>query len=190
MRLDDASEFYISSMIDLYKSMSSPNVRIFLERRSKGEPFAYITGQQAFGGCQLLVTPAVLIRGHETELLMELIAGVVQAEQEQLEGKCFWDLCCGSGLSGFGDKKALPMLTVVLSDISREALAVAEENSRRNDLSVEFLLGDLLDPFVGRRADFVACNLLISLKGNGRPWRREVRELRAEKELLFLENRA
>ncbi|MBS0621832.1 MAG: methyltransferase, partial [Verrucomicrobia bacterium] len=55
-------------------------------------------------------------------------------------------------------KKHLPQLTVVMSDVSAAALALALENAARNEVEVEALCGDLLTPFAGRQADFVVSN--------------------------------
>ncbi|MDQ2734709.1 MAG: peptide chain release factor N(5)-glutamine methyltransferase, partial [Pseudomonadota bacterium] len=43
----------------------------WLERRSGGEPLAYLLGEKEFRGLLLEVTPAVLIPRPETELLVD-----------------------------------------------------------------------------------------------------------------------
>lgn len=150
--------------------------RSFLERRARGEPLVYIAGKVAFGECMLRVTPAVLIPRQETELLMEQIAKELEAEEGGLEGKVFLDLCCGSGCLGLAIKKRYPMLSVILSDVSPAALSIAAENSRSNDLSVELLEGDLLQPFAGRKAHFVVCNPPYIAENEWPTLEREVRD--------------
>jgi release factor glutamine methyltransferase len=59
---------------------------------------------------------------------------------------------------GIALKKRFPELTVCLSDISSEALAIAAENASINCVEVELLEGDLLHAFKGRSADFIVCN--------------------------------
>src|SRR5262249_40817956 len=49
-------------------------------------------------------------------------------------------------------------LDVVLSDLSPKALEVAQANAQLNGVAVEILQGDLLAPFVGRKAHYVVCN--------------------------------
>ncbi|MBS0652056.1 MAG: peptide chain release factor N(5)-glutamine methyltransferase [Verrucomicrobia bacterium] len=130
--------------------------RALLKRKATGEPVEYICGELAFFGCSLLVTPDVLIPRPETEVLLEKAAD--QIKDLSLAGKYAWDICCGSGCIGLGLKKRFPELSVTLSDLSEQAILVAKENCKRNQLDVEFLCGDLLSVFQGRKADFVFCN--------------------------------
>lgn len=127
-----------------------------LARRAEGEPGAYIHGNVEFHGCTLKVSPQVLIPRQETALLVDKI--ITTLENVDLNGKVLWDLCCGSGCIGISLKKRFPQLTVVLSDLSPEALKIARENSVQNNVSVEFLQGDLLAPFSGKKADFIISN--------------------------------
>lgn len=149
--------------LDLYMQFDRPMVeseleelRTLLKRAVRGEPFEYLTGEMSFYHCTLAITPAVLIPRPETEILVDIACK--QLQQESLVGKMAWDLCTGSGCIGIAVKKAYPDLQVILSDISREALQVAEGNAQRNEVEVELLLGDFLEPFGARKADIVFCN--------------------------------
>jgi len=64
-------------------------------------------------------------------------------------GSSALDVCCGTGDFAFALKRTVgPKGRVVGVDVSTEMLAVAREKSGRNQLYVEFLLGDVLDlPF-------------------------------------------
>lgn len=127
-----------------------------VSRRSMREPAQYIKGEVSFLDGTFLVDPAVLIPRQETEILADRI---VQAlKKENLEGKELWDLCTGSGCLGIIIKKQFPELRVVLSDVSMEALKVAQRNAEKNNVEVTFLLGDLLRPFSGKKAHYVVCN--------------------------------
>jgi len=130
--------------------------RALLKKKAAGEPFEYICGKTSFFGCELLVTPDVLIPRPETEVLLEKACDRIK--EEQLAGKSAWDLCCGSGCIGLGLKKRFLDLAVSLSDVSERAISVAKENSKKNQLDVELLCGDLLSVFQGRKADYVFCN--------------------------------
>ena len=125
-------------------------------RRSQGEPAQYIHGQVEFFGCNIKVDRHVLIPRSETELLVEKITLALQ--KQDLSNKVMWDICCGSGCIGIALKKRFPELSVTLSDISPQALALARENAKINEVEVEFLEGDLLKPFIGRKAHYIVCN--------------------------------
>lgn len=130
--------------------------REYLQRRLEGEPFGYIVGKLEFLKCDLVVTPAVLIPRQETEILADKI--VTALKSEALAGKRLLDLCCGSGCLGLALKNAYPELDVTLSDLSPEALQVAHENGKRNELAVTYLNGNLLEPVQGQKFDFIVCN--------------------------------
>jgi len=130
--------------------------RKFLFRRGKGEPLDYIIGSKSFFHCEIEVAPSVLIPRPETEIFLDLICRFIQSKS--FFGKHAWDICCGSGCLGIGLKKALPSLNVSLSDLSKEALTIANKNIIRNGVEVSLFEGDLFEPFAGRKADFVLCN--------------------------------
>lgn len=130
--------------------------RIWLQRRALGEPLQYISGKVEFYGCQIKVSPAVLIPRQETELLVDKVAK--ELTLQKLEDKVLWDVCCGSGCIGIAIKKRFPELKVCLTDISPEALAVARENAKDNDVDVAFFEGDLLGPINDGSADYIVCN--------------------------------
>lgn len=148
------------SRLDLYMDIDRPleeseleQCRHFLKRRGQREPLAYMVGEMEFFHCRLDVSPHVLIPRQETEILVDKIV-----KEENLEEKILWDLCTGSGAIGISLKKAVPSLQVVLSDISDKALEVAQNNARKNEVEVQFLLGDLFAPFQGLKTDFIVCN--------------------------------
>lgn len=126
-----------------------------LIRRGRGEPLQYIHGKVEFSGCTIAINPSVLIPRQETEILVDIIAK--DLSQLPLEGKVLLDLCCGSGYIGIALKKRFPSLDVYLSDISAEALQVTKENAKNNEVQVNILQGDLLEPF-HKKAHYVVCN--------------------------------
>lgn len=130
--------------------------REWLGRRSKGEPLQYIKGEMDFYGCKISLNKDVLIPRQETEILVDKI--VNELKKENLAGKTLWDVCCGSGCIGIALKKRFPELKVVLSDISKKALLIAQKNARENQVDVEFVEGDLLQPFEDRQTNYLVCN--------------------------------
>ncbi len=150
-----------------------------LARRIKGEPRQYIHGEVEFYGCRIKVTPAVLIPRQETEILVDKVYKELSTKvlEDSLAGSsALVDLCCGSGCIGIALKKKFPSLKVILSDISAEALAVAKENAALNEVSVEFLQGDLCKPLEGCKAQFVICNPPYISEGEFMQLDREVRD--------------
>ncbi len=146
--------------LDLYMQFDRPMLeselaayRASLKRKIKGEPLEYILEKISFFHCQIEVSPAVLIPRQETEILLSKASQGVAPEM-----KTAWDLCCGSGCLGIGLKKAHPDLEVTLSDLSESALALAKKNAVLNQVEVNFLHGDLLAPFAGKKADLILCN--------------------------------
>lgn len=146
--------------IELYMQFDRPMIeqelialREAIKRRAEGEPTQYIAGYVEFLGCHIKVNKNVLIPRPETEILADRIIKELPATPLEI-----WDVCTGSGCIGIALKKKRPDCKVALSDISPEALTVARENSAHNLVDVEFLQGDLLKPFQGRKADIIVCN--------------------------------
>jgi release factor glutamine methyltransferase len=149
--------------LDLYMLFDRPvqeaeleTLRAFLKRAAKGEPVEYIIGEVLFYHCQLSIGPGVLIPRPETEILVDLACRMLRTVD--LHQKIAWDVCTGSGCIGIAVKKACPDLCISLSDISEKALEIVAMNACKNDVQMEFLKGDLLAPFDGRKADFIFCN--------------------------------
>lgn len=145
--------------IDLYSDFERPlsseevdELRNRLSRRAKGEPNPYIHGQVKFLGYPFYVDRSVLIPRQETELLADRVA------QDAKPGEHLWDLCCGSGCIGISLKKRIPDLKVTLSDLSQEALALAHRNAVLNEVEVEFVMGDFVEPLRGKEVDILVCN--------------------------------
>jgi release factor glutamine methyltransferase len=122
--------------------------------RRKGEPIQYITGEAEFYGLPFLVTRDVLIPRPETEHLVEKaleLAGRVVSPR-------ILDVGTGSGAIAVALAHKLPCAQIAAIDISSRALAVAEENAKRNGVAVRFLLGDLLAPVAGERFEIIVSN--------------------------------
>ena len=129
-----------------------------IQRRAAGEPMQYITGVQEFMGIPFKVTPQVLIPRQDTETMVE--DAIEAIEKGTLRGRPFikaaaikevLDLCTGSGAIGVSIAKMCPKVKVVCSDISSEALKIAEENAQASGCkSVRFQEGDLFSPFCGK----------------------------------------
>jgi release factor glutamine methyltransferase len=125
-----------------------------LERRRKGEPIQYITGETEFYGLPFLVTPDVLIPRPETEHLVEKVIEMAS----NFVAPRIVDVGTGSGAIAVALAHKLPQASITATDISSRALALAEENAKRNGVAVRFLLGDLLAPVEGERFEIIVSN--------------------------------
>jgi release factor glutamine methyltransferase len=128
-----------------------------LERLSEGEPLPYILGRWEFFGLDFEITPDVLIPRPETELLVEEALAWLQAQPERRRAV---DVGTGSGCIAVTLAKLKPHVSVVASDISLEALRVAQRNAVQHAVTdrVSFLQADLLQP-LGDRVDLICANL-------------------------------
>ena len=108
------------------------------------EPIQYIFGHTLWCGLDLLVTPATLIPRPETA---ELVERINKPTQTLPEGKALkvLDVGTGSGCIAIALKKAHPSWSVTGIDISPEAIAIARENARRNNVEVNFQVADIFD---------------------------------------------
>ena len=141
-----------------------------IERRASRVPLQHITGRQEFMGLPFEVNDKVLIPRQDTETMvedaLELIDKGTLRGQEYTDGlgkgTDVLDLCCGSGAIGISIAKLAKGAHVTCSDLSKEALEVAQRNARLNDCkSVKFTESDMFDAFCGRLGK-KKFNLIIS----------------------------
>ncbi len=118
-------------------------------RRTWGEPVAYLTGEKEFCGLSFKVNPSVLIPRPATEDLAESVTHYLKTEKLKTD-KLMIDIGTGSGCIAITLAKRLPTVKVIATDISRDALAVAQENADRHGVSdrITFLHGNLLEPII------------------------------------------
>ncbi|NGX39388.1 MAG: Release factor glutamine methyltransferase [Chlamydiae bacterium] len=124
-----------------------------LKRKITGEPLEYILGCIEFYHCRIKTGPAALIPRQETEILLDLVNARLDGSERTV-----LDLCTGSGCLAIGLKKAQPHLQLTAVDLSVEALALAKENAEINQMPIEWLHGDLIEPVRERKFDLVLCN--------------------------------
>jgi len=132
-----------------------------IERRSHGEPVAYLTGHKEFYGLDFLVDKRVLIPRPETELLVEAALKVCRQMLAVGRTPVVADIGTGSGIIPVTLavlERCLPYLYA--SDISADALEVAYLNCQRHHVEdrVRLLHGDLLAP-LPEPVDILTANL-------------------------------
>ncbi len=110
-----------------------------LKKRAERIPLQYITGEQDFMGYTFKVNSNVLIPRQDTETLVE------EAMKRAKSGMHLLDLCTGSGCILISLMKKIPGMVGMGSDISKQALAVAKENARLNEVEVVFEWSNLFE---------------------------------------------
>lgn len=107
-----------------------------VQRRLAGEPVAYITGSWEFYGIPLHITPDVLIPRMDTEVMVDAVLDVLNAQKVDAR---VLDLCTGSGCIACAIARELPASRLVAVDISPSALQVCRENITSNRLNSRVL---------------------------------------------------
>jgi len=139
--------------------------RELVRRAAEGEPIAYLVGKKEFFSLEFDVGPDVLIPRPETELLVQWVIRKVRSEKESHPGRPvrILELGTGSGCISISLARFLPTAChVIADDASCEALAVAQANCRKHQVTdrVELIAADLFEAFLpGEHFDFVVGNL-------------------------------
>ncbi len=127
--------------IDSELTVEGPAVRAFVDavrrRAVEREPVAYIVGHRSFRRLEIAVDCRALVPRPETELLVEL--GLTLGP-----GARVLDVGTGSGAVALALKDERPDLQVCGSDVSEDALGLAEANGLRLGLDVQWLRSDLV----------------------------------------------
>ena len=119
----------------------SPHMQDIINRLLHFEPIQYIFGHTLWNGLDLKVTPATLIPRPETAELVEKITNY----QLPITNCRVLDIGTGSGCIAIALKKAHPEWHVTGIDISAEAIEVARENAKRNNVEVDFKVADIFN---------------------------------------------
>ncbi len=107
--------------------------RELVRHGADGEPIAYLTGVKEFYSLAIKVTPDVLIPRPETELLVDAVLDYARSRAgEEIR---LWDVCTGSGCVAVAAAKHCQTLSVLATDISAPAVAVAVENTEQHGLA-------------------------------------------------------
>lgn len=129
---------------DLFPTDLHASLGALRQRRLAGEPIAYLTNTREFYGLDFYVDARVLVPRPESELLVELALDASQ----RLNASTVADICTGSGCIAMAIAHAAPQLTVVATDISADALVVADINRTTLDLvhRVHLVRADMCTP--------------------------------------------
>ncbi len=123
-------------------------------RRAKGESLDNIFGYTEFFGLRFDVNKKVLTPRMETEILVENVIKLAK----NFKKPTILDVGTGSGAIAVAVAKNCDAFVTAV-DISKPALAVAEQNAKKNDAKVEFLHSNLFDGLKRKRKfDIIVSN--------------------------------
>lgn len=151
------SAWLISCAEDNIDDRVVETVEKLTQKRLSGCPLAYILGEQPFLGWKFIADKRGLIPRPETEYLVEKL--IKEINNFSLpEGK-FLEIGTGSGPISICLKKYFPHSEITATDISDEALELAEENAKNLETDINFLEGNLFEPVKKQKYQLVVANL-------------------------------
>lgn len=114
------------------------NLEEGIKRLEAGEPVQYIVGDVDFYGNIIKVNKSVLIPRRETEELVEKTLMYIKKHFKN-QNLNILDIGTGSGCIPITIKKHLPDTSLTGLDISKEALLVAKDNAKCNEVDIKFI---------------------------------------------------
>ncbi len=115
-----------------------------VEKRINHIPLQHIIGETEFMGLTFKVNEDVLVPRFDTEILVDEVVKYVGDEYLKV-----LDMCTGSGCIAITISDMCDNVTVVASDISKDAIEVAKENNQLNQTEVTFVESDLFENVEG-----------------------------------------
>jgi release factor glutamine methyltransferase len=138
--------------IEYLKKYYKGNIDDAIKRLENGEPVQYIVGDVDFYGNIFKVDKRALIPRFETEGLCEIAISYLGNTNLDVV-----DLGTGSGCIAITLKKKLPNINMNAVDISKDALDLAKENAKLNNVEISFYEGDMLKP-LNKKYDCIISN--------------------------------
>lgn len=140
--LEDAFEVRFPLVERAFSEKEQQHFLNINDRLIKAEPWQYVLGEADFYDLKFKVSNAVLIPRPETE---ELVYWIIQDAKKQANDILILDIGTGSGCIPISLKKALPAAQIFGVDVSESALEIANLNSEKHQLKVDFQTLDILD---------------------------------------------
>ena len=127
-----------------------------IKKIKEGTPIEHITHQKEFMKLNFYVDSDVLIPRQDTEILVEEVIDIAR----QINAKRILDLCTGSGAIAVSLAKYLPNVEVTASDISKNALEIANKNAIANEVKdrINFIQSDLFENIIPEKYDIIVSN--------------------------------
>ena len=144
--LDESPQLFSNSLSEQISKENEEKYFSLIEKHIKEDvPLSHLVGFEYFYDRKYKVTKDVLSPRMETE---ELIYKVIEYVNASNKNKFkILDLCTGSGIIAITLKKELEQVSVdiIASDISKEAIEVAKENSQSHDATIKFIKSDIFN---------------------------------------------
>lgn len=134
--------FYYVHMDEEMSPEQLAEYEALLNKRTEHVPLQYITGEQEFMGISFRVNEAVLIPRQDTETLVEEALKVIRPGMKVL------DMCTGSGCILISILKNVVDVEGFGYDISKQAIKIAKENAKLNNVNATFERSDLFEEVV------------------------------------------
>ncbi|HUD11082.1 MAG TPA: peptide chain release factor N(5)-glutamine methyltransferase [Candidatus Saccharimonadia bacterium] len=122
---------------DALSAAESKQFTGLINRRADHIPVVHLTGTREFYNLDLEITPDVLTPRIETEQMVEW------AVKYAPPGSHLIDVGTGSGAIAIAIARHRKDLLITATEVSPNALAVAQRNSRKHDVTIDFVLSDL-----------------------------------------------
>ena len=135
-----------------------------IHKRASHVPLQYITKRVEFMSLDFVVDEGVLIPRPETEILVEAVIKKTDNKLYHDRKITIIDIGTGSGNIAVSLAKNISNVMVYASDISREALSIANENVIRHDVTdkIHLLHGNVFESFSSNvkkeQVDFIVSN--------------------------------
>ena len=152
LKIDRATMF--SNLENILDSKQENDIAELVQRRLANEPLSYITGTREFYSLDFQITSAVLIPRQETETLVDEVIKIAKENPLKIV-----DVGTGSGAIAIALAVNLPLAKIIATDISVDALHVAESNTKMNDVfsRINLKQGNLLD-VLDEKVDVIVSN--------------------------------
>lgn len=149
-------QLYLDFDMPVFQEHLTP-FRQLIRQRIARTPVSYLTNRKEFMSLDFYVDARVLIPRPETEHLVET---VLNEEPVDAPSKRALDLGTGSGVIAISLAVQRPGWDIVATDISEEALAVAQKNAETHHCTEQITLlhGALFEPVDAQRFDWIICN--------------------------------
>ena len=139
---------------DITKEQQSHYLQL-IRQRQQGLPVAHLTGQREFWSLNFFVDNSTLIPRPETETLIEFIL----TKFTRRENLKLLDMGTGTGAIAITIANEKPEWQIVASDVSKEALKLARQNSEQHHTAnISFIQSDWFENITAVDFDIIVSN--------------------------------